>query len=153
MTYVDPSPSSSYSFTQASANCNSQLRQPPPPKMTTTITTTIPTNADQSGTSFMPRSPSPDDGLTGGGIVSYFCTLRINKGPASPFNRRLISLHPGDHIVLGRVSKNQKTEFTSKSTNGYFDNPIISRRHAYLQNRAGLVLPPKPLPFGCVDCC
>jgi len=92
----------------------------------------------------MPRSASPDDGLTGGGIVSYFCTLRINKGPASLFNRRLISLHPGDHIVLGRVSKNQKTEFTAKSINGYFDNPIISRRHAYLQNRAGLVKPPNP---------
>lgn len=153
MTYVDPSPSSSYSFTQASANSNSQTpspQPPPPPKMTTTIPTTIPTNADQSGTSFMPLSSPEDDGLTGGGIVSYFCTLRINKGPASPFNRRLISLHPGDHIVLGRVSKNQKTEFTAKSTNGYFDNPIISRRHAYLQNRAGFV---NLLPFGCVDCC
>ena len=76
--------------------------------------------------------------------LGLVCLLRINKGHASPFNRRVISLHPGDHIVLGRVSKNQKTEFTAKSINGYFDNPIISRRHAYLQNRAGLVKPPNP---------
>src|SRR5271155_4191626 len=77
--------------------------------------------------------------------LGLVCLLRINKGHASPFNRRVISLHPGDHIVLGRVSKNQKTEFTAKSTNGYFDNPIISRRHAFLQNRGGLVtLLPSP---------
>ena len=78
--------------------------------------------------------------------LGVVCIFHI-QGPVNPFNRRLISLHPGDHIVLGRVSKTQKTEFTAKSTNGYFDNPIISRRHAYLQNRAGLVNPPNPSPL------
>jgi pSer/pThr/pTyr-binding forkhead associated (FHA) protein len=44
--------------------------------------------------------------------------------------------------MLGRVSKNQKTDYIAKSTNGYFDNPIISRHHAVLENRSGAVLFP-----------
>ena len=59
---------------------------------------------------------------------------------SSSIGRRLIALHPGETAILGRTSKNQKTEFMAKSTNGYFDNPIISRRHAILQNSSVGVL-------------
>ena len=73
--------------------------------------------------------------------VSYLVTLRINKGPPSLLNRRLSALHPGESITLGRVSKNQKTDFIAKSTNGYFDNPIISRHHAILRHDSRGVRP------------
>ena len=67
-------------------------------------------------------------------------TLKLVGVDAHLFlNRRLVSLHQGEHIVLGRISKNLRTEFTAKSTNGYFDNPIISRRHALLENLWGEV--------------
>src|ERR1700738_707405 len=73
-------------------------------------------------------------------IVSFLVTLKLVGVDAHLFlNRRLVSLHQGEHIVLGRISKNLRTEFTAKSTNGYFDNPIISRRHALLENLWGEV--------------
>lgn len=79
--------------------------------------------------------------------MSYLITLRATnaKGP-SLLNRRLISLHPGETTVLGRLSKNHKMEYIAKSTNGYFENPIISRCHAVLENRSGHVIPPA-IPF------
>ena len=73
------------------------------------------------------------------GIVPYLVTLRvIHGGGPGLLSRRLISLHPGETTALGRLSKNHKTDFVAKSTNGYFDNPIISRCHALLENRDGL---------------
>lgn len=79
--------------------------------------------------------------------VSYLITLRsVNEaGPPTLLSRRLISLHPGGTSILGRLSKNQKMEYMAKSTNGYFDNPIISRCHALLENRGGEVTR-SPLP-------
>lgn len=75
---------------------------------------------------------------------SYLVLLRIDKGAASILNRRLIALHPGESVTLGRTSKNPKTEFMAKTTNGYFDNPIVSRSHAILQNRSDGVCPSEP---------
>jgi pSer/pThr/pTyr-binding forkhead associated (FHA) protein len=76
---------------------------------------------------------------------SYLVTLRINKGAASLLNRRLLALHSGGSVTLGRTSKNPKTEFMAKTTNGYFDNPIVSRKHAVLQNRSAGVYHPLKL--------
>jgi pSer/pThr/pTyr-binding forkhead associated (FHA) protein len=63
-----------------------------------------------------------------------------NAGLTPLLSRRLLSLHPNEEAILGRISKNQKTEFLAKCTNGYFDNPIISRRHAVLANRNNQVV-------------
>ena len=137
LTWTPSSSSSSLRLinTAPSQTTSTQMATTIPP---TATANTVP-NAESSTPLMMTRA---GDGRTN--QVSYLCTLRINRGPASPWNHRLISLHPGDTVILGRVSKNQKTEFTAKATNGYFDNPIISRRHALLQNRSGLVqaLPP-----------
>ena len=70
--------------------------------------------------------------------VSCLVTLRV-LDDASSLNKRLIALHPGDTVALGRESKNQKRDYIAKATNGYFDNPIVSRHHAMLENRAGEV--------------
>lgn len=88
------------------------------------------------------------------GIVPYLVTLRVlHGGGPGLLSRRLISLHPGETTTLGRLSKNHKTEFIAKSTNGYFDNPIISRCHALLENRFGEVTlsqsSPSPIPCPC----
>jgi len=67
--------------------------------------------------------------------ASFLINIYATNGGPEHLNRRLIPLPPNQQVILGRISKNQKTDFVAKSSNGYFDNPIISRRHAILENR------------------
>ena len=67
-------------------------------------------------------------------LVSFLVNLHATHGGPTLLHRRLIALHPGEEIVLGRSSQN-KRDLAAKATNGFFDNPVISRNHAVLTNR------------------
>jgi hypothetical protein len=72
---------------------------------------------------------------------SYLISLCYKDSPPSfpQTNRRVLALHPNDVFILGRASKNQRSEFIAKTTNAYFENAVVSRNHAKLSNLFGQV--------------
>src|SRR5579862_4109085 len=89
--------------------------------------------ADNSGVASSASVPKRNEG------ASFLINIYAKNNGLSMLNRRLLALHPGEQAIIGRISKNQKTDFIASSTNGYFDNPIISRKHAVLENRSNKV--------------
>jgi hypothetical protein len=71
---------------------------------------------------------------------THVISLRV-VGSVSDFrtDRRLLALHPTGPILIGRGRKScGKT--MPKTTNAFFLNPVVSRSHATIENRSGLVL-------------
>jgi pSer/pThr/pTyr-binding forkhead associated (FHA) protein len=56
-------------------------------------------------------------------------TLRSIDGQ-DPLGERVIRLGPGDHIPVGRSSKNQSKGIMARKDNAYIDSPVVSREHA-----------------------
>lgn len=58
-------------------------------------------------------------------------------GPSDAFPERKVRIVPGTPLVIGRTSKNLDKGLLAGPDNAYFDSPVVSREHAFLDNGPG----------------